>query len=151
MSWRDEEAPLIDEDEFMRGYVEGELKNYYLYLYKWHLLEREQRSLSCSTGGSIIRMSNGVSDGKSPQDRFMMKSAALEELQAPFEEKMDRIDKWISVLPEKYYDVVKLYTMRNRGEGSKKVGWEMDIGEELVRKRAERALSQICSKNSNIL
>ncbi|MCR0163154.1 hypothetical protein MKC37_21650 [[Clostridium] innocuum] len=74
MSWRDEEAPLIDEDEFMRGYVEGELKNYYLYLYKWHLLEREQRSLSCSTGGSIIRMSNGVSDGKSPQDRFMMKS-----------------------------------------------------------------------------
>lgn len=54
-------------------------------------------------------------------------------------------------MPEKYYDVVKLYTMRNRGEGSKKVGWEMDIGEELVRKRAERAISQIYSKNSNIL
>lgn len=96
-------------------------------------------------------MPDGVSDGRSPQDRMVMKSSALKELQAPFEEKMDRIDRWISVLPEKYYDVVKLYTMKNRGEGSRKVGWELEIGEELVRKRAERAISQICSKNSNIL
>lgn len=151
MSWRDEEVPLIDEEKSMRDYVEGELKNYYLYLYKWHILERKQRSLSCSTGGSIIRMPDGASDGKSPQDRMIMKSSALKELQAPFEEKMDRVDRWISILPEKYYDVAKLYIMKNRCEGSRKVGWELEISEELVRKRAERAISHICSKNSNIL
>lgn len=151
MNWRDEYEPHIDIDEFMRGYIEGELKNYYLYLYKWHELEKQRQSLRCSTGGSIIRMPDGVSDGKSPQERLQMESAKLEELQIPFEEKMERIQRWISVLPEKYYIVVKEYTMKNRGEKSKKVGWELDLGEELVRKRAQRAISQIYSKNNNIL
>lgn len=151
MSWRDEYAPKIDEEAYIRGYVEGELKNYNLYLYKWHLLEKERKSLNCSTGGSIIRMPDGVSDGKSPQERMTSRAAELIELQIPFEEKMDRIKRWISVLPEKYYIVAKEYLMKNRGERSKEVGWELEIGEELVRKRAQRAIRLICSKNKNIL
>lgn len=151
MNWREEYAPKIDEDAYMRGYVEGELKNYYLYLYKWHCLENKRKSLRCSTGGSIIRMPDGASDGKSPQERMELESAELTELQLPFEESMEKIERWISVLPYKYYIVAKEYIMKNRGERSKEVGWELEIGEELVRKRAQRAIRLICSKNKNIL
>ena len=84
MNWREEYPPLIDVDENLKDYVKGELKSYYLYLYKWHELEKECMSLVCSTGGSIIQMPDGWSDGKSPQQRYSDKLFELEEMQKKF-------------------------------------------------------------------
>ena len=151
MSWRDEVAPLIDEEESTKGYIKGELMNYYLYLHKWHVLNNEINSLSCSTGGSVIQMPNGVSDGKSPQERMAMKSSDLEEMQEMYEQKMDRVDRWISVLTEKYYAIALEYIMKNQCGNAKVVGEDLKMEENTVKKYAGRAISQILSRNSNIL
>ena len=108
-------------------------------------------SLVCSTGGSIIQMPDGWSDGKSPQQRYSDKLFELEEMQKKFEQKLDKIDRLISVLNGKYYDVTKEYVMKRRCKNAKQVGNELKIEEDTVKKYAERAISQICSRNSNIL
>lgn len=151
MNWREEYPPLIDVDESLKDYVKGELKSYYLYLYKWHELEKECMSLGCSTGGSIIQMPDGWSDRKSPQQRYSDKLFELEEKQKEFEQKLDKIDRLISVLNGKCYDVTKEYVMKRRCKNAKQVGNELKIEEDTVKKYAERAISQICSRNSNIL
>ncbi len=151
MSWRDEKVPVIDEDEYIKGYIKSELMNYYLYLYKWHELNDERTSLNCSVGGSIIQVSHGVSDGKSPQERAFMKSSELEEMQKIYEKRMDRIDRWIGVLTEKYYDIVLRYVIKNRCKNARMVGMELRLEENTIKKYAERAVSFISSRNSNIL
>ncbi len=151
MSWRDEQAPVIDENEYIKGYIKSELMNYYLYLCKWHELNDERRALSYSIGGSVIRVSNGVSDGRSPQERVFMKASELEEMQKVYEKRMDRIDGWIGILTEKYYDIVLRYIMKNRCRNARTVGRELRMEENTIKKYAERAVNLISSRNSNIL
>ena len=96
-------------------------------------------------------MPNGVSDGKSPQERMTMKSSDLEEMQEMYEQKMDRVDRWVSVLTEKYYAIALEYIMKNRCRNAKAVGQDLKLEENTIKKYAERAISQILSRNSNIL
>ncbi|PXX78463.1 hypothetical protein [Dielma fastidiosa] len=151
MNWKSEKDLLIDEEDDLRRYVRGELMNYYLYLHKWHVLESKRQSLKCSSGGSVIQMPDGASDGKSPQQRMMDKDFELQELQEPFEKRMRAIDRWVSVLTKPYYNVIKEYVMKNRCRNPREVGFSLKLSEEAVRKQAERAICQICSRNKKIL
>ena len=151
MSWRNEYDTIIDDDDLVKGYVKGELINYYLYLHKWNELEEAQMSLSCSPGGSIIQMPDGASDGKSPQQRVMDKSCDLKEQQEVFAQKMDRVDRWVGTLTGMYYEVAMEYIMRNRCKKAQECAQRLGIEENTVKVYAERAVSQICSRNTKIL
>lgn len=151
MNWKSEKDLLIDEEDDLRRYVRGELMNYYLYLHKWHDLESKRRSLKCTSGGSVIQMPDGASDGKSPQQRMMDKDFELQEMQEPFEQRLRAIDRWVSVLTKPYYNVVREYIMKNRCRNPREVGFDLKLSEDTVKKRAERAISQICTRNNKIL
>lgn len=152
MNWRNEEVPKIDEEKDTKKHIKRELMNYYLYLNEYYKLERRAKEAGqVSAGGSIIKMPDGVMDGQSPQERARKRVSAIEEIQAYYGGKLDKLDSWMNILTESQYNVVKEYVMKNQCEDMHKAALELKYSEETIKKFTKRAIDRIYSRIKKIL
>lgn len=152
MNWRKEKRPKIDEEKDTKKHIKRELMNYYLYLNEYYKLEEKAHEVGrVSSGGSIIKMPDGVMDGLSPQERASKRVSAIEEIQEYYEDKLDKLDSWMNILTESQHNIVKEYVLKNQCEDMHKAALELKYSEETIKKFTKRAIDRIYSRIRKIL